>query len=162
MKRFVAAAVLLSGSMALGQQTDDASGFHYWSHSDLANMTSGLASQMDAQKFKSKTIATEGNHRFLVTHREAAGQSEYHEKESDIVFVQNGHATLIYGGKMVGAKTTAPGELRGTGIEGGSKKELGPGDVVVIPTKMPHQFEPQGGEAFNYFVVKVTDENAAK
>ena len=157
----IAAVALLLGTLALAQSGDPA-GFYYWSRADLNKMTNRLASQMDANKFKSQTIATAGNHRFLVTHREAAGQSEYHETESDIVFVQTGHATLIYGGKMVDAKTTAPGELRGSGIDGGSKKELSPGDVVVIPTKTPHQFEPRSGEAFNYFVVKVTDEKAAQ
>ena len=120
-------------------------------------MTQALAPQMDTHKFKSETIAKAGNHRFLVTSREAAGQSEYHEKESDIVFVQSGQARLIYSGKMIGAQTTAPGELRGAGIEGGKEQDLGPGDVVVIPPKTPHQFEPRGGEALNYFVVKVSD-----
>jgi uncharacterized RmlC-like cupin family protein len=125
-------------------------------------MTSALAPQMDEHKLKSQTIDTEGNHRFLITHREGVGESEYHDTEEDIVYVQSGHATLIYGGKMIGAKTTAPNEQRGSGIEGGEKKSLGPGDVVVIPRKIPHQFSPQAGEPFNYFVVKVTDQEQAK
>lgn len=159
MKRTIIAA-LFSSSLLFAQSGDPA-GFHYWSSADLNKMENGLAPQMDANKFKSDTIVTEGNHRFVVTHREAMGQSEYHEKEIDVAFVQSGHATLIYGGKMVGPKTTAPGELRGTGIDGGLKKELGPGDVTVIPIKTPHQFNPHPGEVFNYFVVKITDDKAS-
>lgn len=155
--KVLAVAALMCGSMVLGQ-TGQPAGFYYWSHADLGKMTQALAPQMDAHKFKSETIANAGNHRFLVTHREAAGQSEYHERESDIVFVQSGQAKLIYSGKMIDAKTTAPGELRGSGIEGGKEQDLGPGDVVVIPPKIPHQFEPERGKAFNYFVVKVSDQ----
>ena len=157
----IIATAFLSAGVVLGQAGDPA-GFHFWSHSDLDKMTNDLAPQMDAHKMKSQTIVTEGNHRFLVTHREGPGESEYHETESDIVYVQSGHATLLYGGKMIDGKTTAPGELRGTGIEGGLSKPLAPGDVVVIPTKVPHQFQPKAGEPFNYFVVKVTDEKASK
>lgn len=155
--KLLAAAALLYGSMVLAQGSQPP-GFHYWSRTDLAKMANALAPQMNAYKFKSDTIANAGNHRFLITHREAIGQSEYHDKESDIVFVQSGRAKLIYGGKMVDAKTTASGESRGTGIKGGEVQVLSPGDVVVIPPKTPHQFVPEGSQAFNYFVVKVTDQ----
>lgn len=157
MKAFAAAA-FLCGTLLLGQSTETPSGVHFWSHADIAKMADALAPQMDANKLKSQTIATEGNHRFLVSHREASGQSEYHEKESDIIYPQNGTAKIIYGGKMIDPKTTAPGELRGSGIEGGQERLLEPGDVMVIPARMPHQFVPQDGKPFNYFVVKVTDQ----
>lgn len=161
MKAFAAAA-FLCGSMATVAQSGDPAGFHYWSHDDLQKMTNALAPQMDAHKLKSQTIVTDGNHRFLISHREGVGESEFHETEQDVVYVQSGHATLIYGGKMVDGKTTAPGEIRGTGIDGGEKKPLGPGDVVVIPANIPHQFNPQPGEPFNYFVVKITDQKVAE
>ena len=154
MKAIVLAALLFGGMLAAAQSADPA-GYHYWSHDELAKMTSALAPQME-NNLKSVTIVKETNHRFIVSHREGAGEAEYHETEEDIVYVQSGHATLIYGGKMIGGKVTAPGELRGEGIEGGLKQELGPGDVAVVPVKTPHQFMPWPGEGFNYFVVKVT------
>lgn len=157
MKAFAAAA-FLCGTLLFAQSTETPTGFHFWSHADIAKMADALVPQMDQNKFKSQTIATEGNHRFLVTHREASGQSEYHEKESDIVYAQSGSAKVVCGGKMIDPKTTAPGELRGSGIEGGQEKLLEPGDVMVVPSKMPHQFFPQGTKPFNYFVVKVTDQ----
>lgn len=154
MKKSLIAFLLMS--VAALAQTGDTAGFHFWSKSEIDTMTNGLAPEMDVHKFKSQTIATEGNHRFLIVHREGPGQSEYHATESDIVFVQSGHATLIYGGKMVGAVDTAPNEQRGTGVEGGISKEIGPGDVFAVPPKLPHQVIPKPGEIFNYFVVKVT------
>lgn len=154
-------AALLCGSMLAFGQSADSGGVHYWSHDDLQKMTSALAPQVDAHGLKSQTIVTERNHRFLISHREGIGQSEFHATEEDIVYVQSGHASLIYGGKMVGAQETGPGEQRGSGIDGGDKKTLGPGDVVAIPAGIPHQFSPLPGEPFNYFVVKVTEEKVA-
>src|ERR1700679_910722 len=117
MKKVIVTLILITG-IAFAQAGDPA-GFHFWTHAELEARANGLAPQMDAYKFKSDTIATAGNHRFLVVHREGPGQSEYHATESDIVYVLSGEATLIYGGRMVGATTTAPNEMRGTGIDGG-------------------------------------------
>lgn len=157
--KLLAASAFLCGALLFSQGSETPAGFYFWSHADIAKMADALAPQMDpVTKFKSQTIATAGNHRFLVTHREAAGQSEFHETESDIVFAQSGTAKVIYGGKMIGANTTAPGEQRGSGIQGGLEKTIGPGDVMVIPSRTPHEFVPQGSAPFNYFVVKVTDQ----
>src|SRR5712692_8757910 len=57
-------------------------------------------------------------------HRTAAGQSEVHDKDTDVFYVIEGSATFVTGGKVVAGKTTAPGETRGTGIEGGQSHHL--------------------------------------
>jgi len=46
-----------------------------------------------------------------------------HEKQSDLIIVQSGHATIIIGGRILSGQTTAPNEIRGTSIEGGNGKE---------------------------------------
>jgi hypothetical protein len=69
--------------------------------------------------------------------------------------VVEGEATLITGGKMVNSKTESPGELRGTGIEGGQSQKLAAGDVVHIAANTPHQLTLAPGKTFTYFVVKV-------
>lgn len=40
---------------------------------------------------------------------------------------------------MVGAKTTAPNEIRGTSITSGSRHPMAVGDVFHIPAGVPHQ-----------------------
>ncbi len=146
--------VFLASGVVLGQDEAPA-GFHFWSKGQIIDMSNALSSQLDTTKLGLKTIATEGNQRFLLVHREGPGQAEYHATESDIMVIESGHATLIYGGKMVDPKETAPNELRSSGIEGGMEKALAPGDVIAIPPKLPHQVKPRPGAAFNYFVVKV-------
>jgi mannose-6-phosphate isomerase-like protein (cupin superfamily) len=79
---------------------------------------------------------------------------EVHEKDTDIMHVLSGTATLVTGGAMVGGKTVAPEEVRGTSIDGGQTRHVGPGDVLVIPHGVPHWFQEVPGP-LTYFVVKV-------
>src|SRR4051812_8035096 len=50
--------------------------------------------------------------------RKVPGQVEVHARETDIFYVTDGEATLVVGGTVVGGKTTAPGQIRGTDIQG--------------------------------------------
>jgi mannose-6-phosphate isomerase-like protein (cupin superfamily) len=87
--------------------------------------------------------------------REKPGQAEVHERDTDIIYVLEGTATLVTGGTAVAAETSAPGERRGSAINGGATRTLAKGDVIVVPHGTPHQFtEVQA--PFLYYVVKVT------
>jgi quercetin dioxygenase-like cupin family protein len=48
----------------------------------------------------------------------------------------------------------AAGELRAASVEGGTRHELREGDVLAIPSGVPHQFVAVS-DPFLYFVVKV-------
>ena len=50
--------------------------------------------------------------------REAAGQGEVHVQDADVIYVLDGSATFVTGGALVEPHETAPGEIRGRGIEG--------------------------------------------
>ena len=50
--------------------------------------------------------------------------AEIHTRDTDIIYVLQGSATLVTGGTAVDAKDTGPEELRGTAIEGGETREL--------------------------------------
>ena len=56
---------------------------------------------------------------------------------------------------FVDGKTTAPGETRGPAIKGGTEVKLGPGDILHIPAKVPHQMKLDPGKQVTYFVTKV-------
>ena len=89
------------------------------------------------------------------SHRDGPGQAEVHEKDTDILYVLEGTATLVTGGEVVDGKRTAQGEIRGARIEGGETRQLAPGDVLVVPAGTPHWFQAVPG-AFDYYVVKTT------
>jgi mannose-6-phosphate isomerase-like protein (cupin superfamily) len=139
---------------ALPLMAADPPGFVVWSASDLKGMDKKLSAKVDGQKFSSEQLDKFGNHYAMMAHREGDGSAELHEKDADIFVVQSGSATLIVGGEMVNAKTSAPNEVRGTSIKNGSEHKIGPGDIVHIPPKVPHQLMVGNGK-FTYFVVKV-------
>jgi mannose-6-phosphate isomerase-like protein (cupin superfamily) len=152
--RLVAAALLFAG---LALPAGDPTGFQMWTSSELQGFSKSLAPKINAQKLATQQLGGQGNYSFLMVHRQGDGEAEFHATQADIFTVQDGHATLVYGGKMVDAKTTAPNEMRGPSISGGQEKRLGPGDVVAIPAKTPHQVKlAPGAKEFTYFVVKVT------
>src|SRR6059036_2270700 len=84
------------------------------------------------------------------------GQAEIHTLDTDVIYVVDGSATLVTGGKAMDTKEIAPNEIRGTKIEGGEAHQIAKGDVIVIPKGVPHQFTAVTGE-LHYFVCKPTD-----
>jgi quercetin dioxygenase-like cupin family protein len=94
------------------------------------------------------------NYTVITGHRDKTGQAEVHAKDTDIIYVVDGTATFVTGGKAVDAKETSPGETRANSIDGGEARELAKGDVIIVPAGVPHWFKTVPG-TFNYFVVKV-------
>lgn len=92
--------------------------------------------------------------------RDKDGQAEVHTRDTDILYVLEGTATLVTGGQAVKAAEVAPEELRGETIVGGQSRALVKGDVVVIPNGVPHLFKDVSGP-FLYFVVKASAPRSA-
>jgi mannose-6-phosphate isomerase-like protein (cupin superfamily) len=149
-------AIAVLGVMAFAGQAGTG-GVHVWRSTDISAKGTALAKKLDAQKAANETVATEGNRAFMIAHREGSGLAEWHEKQADVMFISAGQITMVYGGTIVEAKTTAPGEMRGTSIKGGTEAKLGPGDVLHIPAKVPHQMILAPGSKVTYFVTKVVE-----
>jgi hypothetical protein len=96
-----------------------------------------------------------GDHILSVSHRDKSGEVEVHEAKDDVMVVQSGEGTLIVGGKGVGMHQTAPGEMHGERIEGGSSLDVSAGDVIHIPAGTPHQFLLAPGTQITYTLVKI-------
>lgn len=94
------------------------------------------------------------NYMVHASRREKSGMSEVHELDTDIIYVLDGTATFVTGGKSVDPKMTAANEFRGSSIDGGETRELKKGDVVIVPKGTPHWFKRVDGP-FLYYVVKV-------
>jgi mannose-6-phosphate isomerase-like protein (cupin superfamily) len=94
--------------------------------------------------------------------RDVPGGAEVHGRDTDIFYILEGQAVLVTGGTVEGGKTTAPNEIRGTGITGGDSQTVKKGDVVVIPRGLPHWFKEVPQAPMLYFVVKTTAPEGAK
>lgn len=130
-------------------------GYIHWSAAELKGFSAKLSAAMGAQKAATELLGNFGNHYFMAAYREADGEAEIHETQTDIFIVQAGEATLVVGGQVEGGKTTAPGEIRGASIKNGQATRLGPGDIVHIPAKTPHQTLVKPGQKVTYLVVKI-------
>lgn len=135
----------------------DPAGFSVWKASDIDAKGKLLAGKLDDHHVASEPFGSVGNRTFSMAHREGPGQAEWHEKQADIIMIHSGAVTLVYGGEVVEGKTTAPGEIRGSSIQGGTEVALGPGDVLHIPAKVAHLMKVAPGKQVTYFVVKVVE-----
>ena len=92
--------------------------------------------------------------RVLAQHR-GAGEAELHEHTNHIFIMVSGEATFVTGGKMVGAKRTAPGQMRGPSIEGGQAHRLVKGDLITIPANTPHWWKEVPTKTIEYYGVNI-------
>jgi mannose-6-phosphate isomerase-like protein (cupin superfamily) len=106
-------------------------------------------------------IATGPGFSVRALRRDGPGEAELHTYDTDIMYVLEGSATIVTGGRIVGPHEVAPGETRGIAIEGGTPDELSKGDVLTIPSGTPHWFKTVR-PPFRYYTVKSTREPVAR
>jgi len=113
------------------------------------------ATRVAAAFAKGQPLLETAGYKVHASRRVAPGQAEIHTLDTDVIYVVDGSASLVTGGKAVDAKEIAPNEIRGTKIEGGDEHQITQGQVIVIPNGVPHQFTAVAGE-LHYFVCKPT------
>ena len=77
-------------------------------------------------------------------YRAAVGPAAVHKKYAEFFYVVDGSATLVTGGKLANEKANGD-NLSGTGIEGGSPRQVAKGDFVIVPENTPHWFSAING-----------------
>ena len=109
-----------------------------------------------------KTGLMTQNAEFMVAgaHRGGPGQVEVHERTTDILYIVEGEAVYVTGGKMINGKQTKNGEWLGESIEGGTEHHLKKGDVIIVPAGQPHWFKSVSPQ-LNSFMVRVNKPSPA-
>ena len=148
------AMVLLCAGFAL--PAGDPEGFHVWKSAELKGIAKSLAPKLNETHSATQAVPGVGNYSFISVLRTGTGAAEYHETQADVFVVESGEGTLVVGGKLVDEKTSAPHEMRGSSIAGGTERKIAVGDVVAIPAKTAHQVKVDAGKQIAYLVVKVT------
>lgn len=146
-------ALLLIATFLLALQAADPNQPLFWSGKQMKEVDKQANSKLN----KERHLGTE---RLLdsmfVAYRDGSGEPELHEKLADLILVHSGEGAVLIGGKMIGGKSTAPDEIRGQSIEGGTKYPIAAGDTLYVPANTPHQFVMAPGQAFTAMVVKIT------
>jgi len=114
------------------------------------------AAKVTAAFDKGQPLLETAAYKIHASRRDAAGMAEIHARDTDIIYVLDGTATLVTGGEVTGARSTAQDEVRGQSISGGRQQRLVKGDVFVVPNGVPHWFSEVQGP-FLYYVVKTTE-----
>ena len=112
------------------------------------------AEQVSAAFDKGAVLLNNGRYQIHASRREEPGQVEVHVKDTDIIYMLSGTTTFVTGGSMIGGKTIAPDEIRGSNVDGGETRTLTKGDVMIVPKGTPHWFKDVSGPVL-YYVVKV-------
>jgi quercetin dioxygenase-like cupin family protein len=89
----------------------------------------------------------------ILANRRTSGEAEVHDRTNHIFIIVEGEATFVTGGKLVGAKNTAPGQIRATSIDGGQTHQLRKGDVITIPAKTPHWWKEVSTKTIGYYAI---------
>ena len=104
---------------------------------------------------KGGSLLATNNFKVMALRRDAPGEVEIHDRDTDIIYVLEGSANIVTGGEAKESRTTAPGETRAKNIVGGVERHVVKGDVLTVPNRVPHWFKEVKGP-FLYFVVKVS------
>jgi mannose-6-phosphate isomerase-like protein (cupin superfamily) len=89
----------------------------------------------------------------ILANRRGSGEVEVHDKTNHIFIIVEGEATFVTGGTLVGAKNTAPGQIRATSMQGGQTHQLRKGDVITIPAKTPHWWKEVSTKTIAYYAI---------
>ena len=145
MRLFAAVTVLfvLSGSAAAQQPaapqpapTDRTKA----SHMTAAELSAALAKLPTDRPASSVRVFSLAPYNVNVERRLPLAQgASVHEAQAEMFYVVDGSATLLTGGKLVG-ETRNGTNLQGKSIDGGTARKFGKGDLMIVPSGVPHQF----------------------
>ena len=91
----------------------------------------------------------------VLAQRRGTGEVEVHKKTNHVFIIVDGEATFITGGTLVGAKDTAPDQIRAASVQGGQVHHLTKGDVITIPANTPHWFKEIPTKTIAYYAVNI-------
>ena len=94
------------------------------------------------------------NYMIHTSRRVAPGKAEVHARDTDLIYVLEGSATFVTGGRVIDGKHTADDEIRGASIVDGETRTLAKGDVIIVPAGTPHWFKDVRGPVL-YYTIKV-------
>jgi mannose-6-phosphate isomerase-like protein (cupin superfamily) len=157
MKKLICAPLMALALMTLmAQPARTPDGIVVWKAADLKAYAGKLAPRVSGpQKIATQSLANLNGNNAMMVHREATGEAELHENAADFMVIVDGEASVTLGGTIPDGKSTGPGEIRGTTIEGGKTYAIEPGDIVNIPAKTPHQIVVAPGKQITSFLLKV-------
>ena len=92
---------------------------------------------------------------FILNRRTGPSDPELHADWDDVIVFQSGVGTLRFGGRLIGARALSETERRGGQLDNALETKVAAGDVLRLPSGVPHQIEPMGDAPLVYLVIKL-------
>ena len=141
----ISVALTLFAAAALAQPADKAVKTYSSSADVMALQAKAKSERKDGQPLVVERILQLPPYNANLEYRASVGPSSIHEKEAEVFYVIDGSATLVTGGKLTGESRTNAENLTGTGLEGGTSRNVAKGDFIVVPENTPHWFSSING-----------------
>jgi mannose-6-phosphate isomerase-like protein (cupin superfamily) len=125
----------------------------HWTATQIADVEKKIAASVDPARHL-------GLERLLdsatLIYRDGPSEAEVHQTLADFITVRSGEGEVVIGGVIVDGRVSAPDELRGRSIDGGTRYRFSAGDMLYIPANTVHQFFVPPGKNFTVTIVKIT------
>jgi mannose-6-phosphate isomerase-like protein (cupin superfamily) len=116
------------------------------SSADVAALIAKAKSERkEGQAIVNQPILQLAPYKVNLVYRASIGNAALHEREAEIIYVIEGAATMVTGGKLVNEARTNAENLTGTAIEGGTSRPVEKGDFIIVPENTPHWFSAISG-----------------
>jgi hypothetical protein len=139
----------VTGAFAQGLQSGADVAFAASTEIDLA-----IARATDSTTAVARFLPDDG-YQYFAANRNQPGSAERHMQWNDVTIIRSGKGMLRTGRVIDGQREVSPGEWRGEAIQDPINRQLGAGDLIVIPAGMAHQLTPIGTDPLVYVTVKV-------
>jgi mannose-6-phosphate isomerase-like protein (cupin superfamily) len=158
--RMLTVLFLLTALPLLAEAADTAApvGFGKWTPAQLQEMGARLEKKLGDKNLVFETLSTTKGHSVYLVLRGKTAPAEYHETESDIQIGVSGSATFVIGGELVDPKKLPRKQQQGSGINGGARFPVGPGDVIHVPVAVPHVLIIDPKKPYLYILIKLDEE----
>jgi mannose-6-phosphate isomerase-like protein (cupin superfamily) len=133
-------------------------GFGLWSPAHIKEVGEHLKQTLGDKKLVSDILGRYQGHSVYLVLRGKTGDAELHETEEDLQIGVEGNATFVIGGELIEPRNKPRKQVMGSGIKGGDKYQIGPGDIVHVPRAVPHVLVIEPGKPYLYILIKLDEE----
>jgi mannose-6-phosphate isomerase-like protein (cupin superfamily) len=158
-RSFVAVLLLmLTAAQASADSAEAPAGFGLWNSAHIKEVGDRLEKQLGDKQIVYQTLGTYKGHSVYLVLRGRTAAAEFHETESDIYIGVRGTATFVIGGELLNPKILPRKQRQGSGIQGGAKFPVAPGDIVHVPVAVPHVLLIEPNKPYMYILIKLDEE----
>ena len=157
---FLLALALTSTPLLVGAAGDTAApvGYGRWTPALLREVGARLQRDIGDKPIAVETLGTYQGHSVYLALRVKTAAAEVHETESDIQIGVTGTAALVVGGELIDPRKLPRKQQQGSGIKGGARYTVGPGDIVHVPAGAPHWLVIEPNKPYLYLLSKLDEE----